>query len=68
MSAPTCPECGATMRPWGLGATPRKHIREWMCPVNEAEVTRDEDGRFHRQPDSKHKCLRVWLEDELQVR
>lgn len=67
-SNPTCPDCGATMKPQGRGATARKHGLRWVCPVAEAEVTKDERGHLHRCADAKHPYTRVWSDDELQFR
>lgn len=56
------------MRPQGRGATRRKHGALWVCPVAESEITKDERGHLHRQPDAKHQYVRVWTDDELQYR
>jgi hypothetical protein len=30
-----CPDCGAILKPYGRGATARKHGPRWTCPIAE---------------------------------
>lgn len=61
-----CPICGTTMRQTGRGATLRKHGPRYICPVDEADTTKDANGHLRRNPQSKHvPSLRSWRQDEL---
>lgn len=53
------------MRQQGRGATLRKHGPRWVCPIAEAEVITDEDGRRRRVADAKHAAVLVWSDAEL---
>ena len=67
---PHCPECGAELERCGSKRFPRTeayqriHKWTWACPVERAEVEKDERGHLHRRTDGIHSG-RVWSEDEL---
>lgn len=44
---PTCPQCGAPLKPFGRGASRRKHGQRWECAEAVAEMQRTGD-REHR--------------------
>ena len=65
---PTCPICGASMKPYGRGATRNKPAARWVCPVARKEVfVKDENGRLQPNPDARHKDVRVWSDAELEA-
>jgi hypothetical protein len=61
-----CPVCGLPMRQTRRGATLKKRGPSYICPKDEAETWKDDNGHLHRIPESIHKqALRVWSLDEL---